>query len=76
LPVDDGDEALYSLANIWGALTDWVELRPAETNRAETQMITAAREWLTVGSDREAEAQYFDRWFDLLGCERPAPSPT
>jgi hypothetical protein len=74
LPVDDGDEACDSLALIWGELTDWVELRPAETGQAETHMITAAREWLTVAGDREAEAQYFDRWLhDILGYERQAP---
>lgn len=74
-PGDDGDEACYSLALIWGALTDWVELRPAETDRAETHMITAAREWLTIEGDREVEAGYFDRWVhNILGYERPAPS--
>ncbi|MGW4553050.1 hypothetical protein ACWEP2_13720 [Streptomyces sp. NPDC004279] len=73
LPVNGGDEALYWLASIWGELTDWVELRPAEADQAEAHMISAAREWLTVEGDREAEAQYFDRWLDLLGCERPAP---
>ncbi|MEU6320219.1 hypothetical protein [Streptomyces sp. NPDC047009] len=57
-----------------GELTDWVELRLAETDQAETHMITAAREWLTVAGDREAEAQYFDRWLhDILGYERQAP---
>ncbi|MFE5406644.1 hypothetical protein ACFQ9Z_36100 [Streptomyces sp. NPDC056580] len=76
LPVDGGDEALYWLANIWGELTDWVELRPAETDQAETHVIAAAHEWLAVEGDREAEAQYFARWLDLLGCERPAPSQT
>ncbi|WP_326754961.1 hypothetical protein OIE73_27900 [Streptomyces hirsutus] len=76
-PVDNGDEALYSLALIWGELTDWVELRPAETDQAETHMVTAAREWLTVEGDREAEAQYLDRWLhDILGYERPAPPQT
>ncbi|MEV8034119.1 hypothetical protein [Streptomyces sp. NPDC086182] len=76
LPVDSGDEALYWLAGIWGELTDWVELRSAETDQAEAHMIAAAREWLTVEGDREAEAQYFDRWLDLLGFERPAPAPS
>ncbi|MFE1289462.1 hypothetical protein [Streptomyces sp. NPDC058751] len=76
LPVDGGDEALYWLANIWGELTDWNELRPAESDQAEAYMIAAAREWLTVEGDREAEAQYFDRWLNLLGRERPAPSQT
>ncbi|MGW5586940.1 hypothetical protein [Streptomyces sp. NPDC003857] len=74
MPVDDGDEACNSLTLIWGELTDWVELRPSETDQAETHMVTAAREWLTVESDREAEGQYFDRWLhDILGYERAAP---
>lgn len=74
-PGRDGDEACISLHLIWGALTDWVELRPAETAQAETHMITAAREWLTVEGDQQAEAGYFDRWVhDILGYERPAPT--
>ncbi|AKA08791.1 hypothetical protein SAZ_23215 [Streptomyces noursei ZPM] len=72
LPLDNGDEALESLALIWGELTDWVELRPAETDQAETHMVTAAREWLTVEGDREAEARYLGRWLhEILGFERP-----
>ncbi|MFE5208419.1 hypothetical protein [Streptomyces sp. NPDC056600] len=74
-PVDAGDQALYRLANLWGELTDRVELRPAEAHQAETHMITAAHEWLAVEGDREAEARYIDRWLDLLRRERPAPSP-
>ncbi|MQY39797.1 hypothetical protein SRB17_78250 [Streptomyces sp. RB17] len=74
-PGDDGDEACYSLHVIWGALTDWVERRPAEVDQAEAHMITAAREWLTIEGDREAEARYFDRWMhDILGYERRAPT--
>jgi hypothetical protein len=75
LPVDDGDEAGNWLALIWGELTDSVELRPAEVDQAEAQMITAAREWLTVEGDQEAEVRYFDRWLhDILGYEpRSAP---
>lgn len=76
-PGDDGDEACFSLHLIWGALTDWVELQPAEADQAETHMFTAAREWLTIEGDREAEALYFDRWVhDILGYERPAPIRT
>lgn len=76
-PEDDGDETCYSLQLIWGALTDWVEVRPAETEQAETNMITAAREWLAIEGDRGAEARYFDRWVhDILGYERPAPPQT
>ncbi|MFE2302624.1 hypothetical protein ACFXAW_31065 [Streptomyces sp. NPDC059445] len=73
-PGDDGDEACYSLQLIWGALTDWVELRPAEAAQAESHMITAAREWVSIEGDREAEARYFDRWVhDILGYKRLDP---
>ncbi|MEU1622340.1 hypothetical protein ABZ479_34220 [Streptomyces sp. NPDC005722] len=72
-PGADGDEACFSLHLMWGALTDWVELRPTETDQAEAHMITAAREWLTIEGDRQAEAEYFDRWVhDILGYERQA----
>ncbi|MFE7712130.1 hypothetical protein ACFU6I_41740 [Streptomyces sp. NPDC057486] len=77
LPVDDGDEAGNWLALIWGELTDWFELRPAERDQAEAHMITAAREWLTIEGDQEAEAHYFDRWLhDILGFERRVTPPT
>ncbi len=37
-------------------------------------MVTAAREWLTIEGDQQAEAEYFDRWVhDILGYERRAP---
>lgn len=71
LPVDDGDEAGNLLALVWGELTDWAELRPRETDQAEAHMVAAAREWLTVEGDQEAEAHYFDRWLhDILGFKR------
>ncbi|MFF8975408.1 hypothetical protein ACF08A_00985 [Streptomyces cellulosae] len=74
-PGSDGDEACISLHLIWGALTDWVELRPMETDQAETHMVTAAREWLTVEGDQQTEAEYFDRWVhDILGYERQPPA--
>ncbi|WP_328494722.1 hypothetical protein OHS59_19720 [Streptomyces sp. NBC_00414] len=70
LPVDDGDEAGNWLALLWGELTDRAELRPAEADRAEAHMVTAAREWLAVEGDEQGEARYFDRWLhDILGYE-------
>ncbi|WP_432042737.1 hypothetical protein [Streptomyces cadmiisoli] len=70
-PVDDGDEADTGLVSIFGELTDWAELRPEETDLAEAHMVSAAREWLAVEGDQEAEARYFDRWLcDILGFER------
>ncbi|MFD4985977.1 hypothetical protein ACFWMQ_11915 [Streptomyces sp. NPDC058372] len=74
VPADDGDEAPHALASIWGELTDWVELRPAETEQAEEHMLTAAREWLATAGDRRAEHRHFARWLhDVLGYERPTP---
>jgi len=76
-PGEDGDEACCSLALLRGALTDWAELRPAETDRAETHMIAAVHEWPAVEGDREAEARYFDRWVhDIPGYECPASPRT
>lgn len=70
-PVDEADEVGNWLVPIWGELTDWAELRPAEVRQAEAHMVMAAREWLTVEGDQEAEARYFDRWlYDILGFER------
>ncbi|MFJ9831750.1 hypothetical protein ACIRU2_10175 [Streptomyces sp. NPDC101169] len=76
MPVDHGDEACHSLALIWGELTDWFELRPAETDQSKAHMITAAREWVAVEGGQEAEALYFDRWLhDILGFERRSAPP-
>ncbi|MFG2465036.1 hypothetical protein ACGFXB_06140 [Streptomyces canus] len=76
LPLDDGDEAGKWLALIWGELTDWFELRPAQADQAEAHMVTAAREWLAIEGDQEAEAHYFDRWlYDILGFERHLDPP-
>ncbi|PJE94395.1 hypothetical protein CUT44_29605 [Streptomyces carminius] len=76
LPADNGDEAGHRLTFLWAELTDRVELRPAETDQAEAHMVTAAREWLAVEGDQEAEAHYFDRWLhDILGYERRSDPP-
>ncbi|ARP71270.1 hypothetical protein LK07_17440 [Streptomyces pluripotens] len=69
-PADEGDEASSALPLLWGELTDWVELHPAEAGQAEAYMVDAAREWLLVEGDRAAERRYFDRWLhDVLGFE-------
>lgn len=57
---------------IWGALTDWVELRPTEQPVAEQEMLRAAREWLELRSgDLAARDDYLDRWiYDEMGYIR------
>ena len=66
------DEVLWPTWLLWGALTDWIEVRPAETDRAELAMRRAAREWLSLLDDGEARREYFDRWlYDEMGYERP-----
>jgi len=63
---------MWPLWLIWGALTDWVEQKPAEAEQAESSMIRAAQEWLSLPETDEAQRAYFDRWlYDELGYERP-----
>jgi hypothetical protein len=44
-----------NMCALWGALTDWVELKPAEQDRARAEMIRAARDWLTL-NPRDCDA--------------------
>ena len=63
---------MWPLWLIWGALTDWVEQRPAETEQAESAMARAAQEWLSLPENADGQRAYFDRWlYDELGYERP-----
>jgi hypothetical protein len=61
-----------SMCALWGALTDWVELRPAEEDSAKAEMLRAAREWLALNPrDSDAVARYFDYWLhDVCGYKR------
>ncbi len=70
-------ELMHPLWLIWGALTDWVELRPDESAQAETTMIRAAKEWLSVPStEAHARKAYLDRWvYEEMGYERPTALP-
>ncbi|MDN3355873.1 hypothetical protein [Actinomadura sp. DC4] len=45
-----GEEFVGSMYALWGALTDWGELKPAggARPRAESEMVRAAREWLAL----------------------------
>jgi hypothetical protein len=68
-------ELMWPLWLLWGALTDWVEVRPAEADRAESAMQRAAQEWLSLPDNAEAQRAYFDRWlYDEIGYERPEQS--
>ena len=70
LTIGDFAGSMYVL---WGELTDWVELKPDEQGRAETEMVRAAREWLALDRrDSKGVARYFDYWLhDVCGHERP-----
>ena len=57
---------------LWGALTDWVEVKPQERTEAEAAMVEAAKEFLAASGDPAAEQEYFDRWlYDRCGYPRP-----
>ena len=63
---------------LWGALTDWVEVKPEETEQAEVVMREAARQFLPIADDDDALRLYFDRWlYEEHGglYARPAPRP-
>ena len=68
-------ETLEPLWLIWGALTDWVELRPAEKPAAEREMLRAANEWIALlDGYLVAQDRYLDRWvYNELGYERKKP---
>jgi hypothetical protein len=56
---------------MWGALTDWPELRPEEKTEADAAMLRAAAEWLGLDDDAARE-RYFDTWlYGELGYARP-----
>lgn len=65
-------ELMWPLWLTWGALTDWVEVRPNERDQAYVAMRRATREWLAVAHDMTLHKPYFERWlYEELGCERP-----
>jgi hypothetical protein len=64
-------EEFWALWLLWGALTDWIECKPAETAQAIASMRRASREWLELGEDQPTRREYFDRWlYDEMGIER------
>lgn len=68
----ESPDVMWPLWLIWGALTDWVEVRPAEKSAAEQEMLRAAREWLALPEgDHAARESYLEGWvYDEMGYER------
>lgn len=68
----ESPDVMWPLWLIWGALTDWVEVRPAEKSAAEQEMLRAAREWFALPEgDHAARESYLERWvYDETGYER------
>ncbi|SCE96420.1 hypothetical protein GA0070607_3745 [Micromonospora coriariae] len=68
----EAGELAGNLCALWGALTDWVELKPDEADQAEAAMRQAAQDWLGVDqADRCAVERYLDHWLhDICGYER------
>jgi len=70
------DEALRSIAYpmwlIWGCLTDMVDSRRADPEKASILMRRAALEWLDARRLQLELKSYLDRWVFLeCGYERP-----
>jgi hypothetical protein len=73
-----GDWIYHPLWLLWGVLTDWVEVKPEETDEAEAAMREAAQAFLPIAEDDDALRLYFDRWlYEECGgfYARPAPPP-
>jgi hypothetical protein len=55
-----------------GALTDWIEVRPAETEQAEAAIFEVARDWLGANGDAAAERALYDRViYEVCGYKAP-----
>lgn len=77
----DSPTIMHPFWLIWGSLTDWVENRPKEKAKAESEMLRASREWLSLDrSDSKATTAYLDRWvYEEMGYkreEKKQPEPT
>jgi hypothetical protein len=76
--VGEEDWIYHPLWLLWGALTDWVEMEPEETEQAEAAMREAAQAFLPISDDDDALRLYFDRWLyeERAGFyARPEPPP-
>ena len=61
---------------LWGALTDWVELEPAQSAEAEESMRRAAAEWLEVADEEPRWRAYFQHWlYAEMRLTRPEEKP-
>lgn len=70
--VPDCPGLMYPTWLIWGALTDWVEVKPEETDLASQTIRRAAQEWLLLPDIPGIREAYFERWmYEELGYERP-----
>jgi hypothetical protein len=71
--VTDPGEYAGGICALWGALTDWVELKPHEEALAKEHMVKAAREWLALDPhDSVAIRRYFAHWLDdVMGNGQP-----
>jgi hypothetical protein len=84
----DYPEPMWPLWLIWGALMDWVEVKPQDKEQVEQEMLRASKEWLAIDrSDGDAREAYLRRWVhdelgigtnDMLMKKVPsqAPDPT
>lgn len=68
----ESPDVMHPLWLIWGALTDWVETQPDETDEAEREMRRAATEWFELDqSDHLQLKSYLNRWvFEEMGYKR------
>ena len=59
----DSPDPMWGLWLMWGALTDWLLVKPEEEPSAKRAMLRASREWLALPrGDKEARDAYLDRW--------------
>jgi hypothetical protein len=73
---DRSPNVAWPLWLIWGALTDVVEVQPANRATAEAKMRQAAEEWLALPAKDDATRKaYLDRWvYHEIGYEPPMPA--
>jgi len=61
---------------LWGALTDWIELKPEQSVEAEDSMRRAAAEWLEVADEEPRWRDYFQHWlYAEMGYTPPEEAP-
>ena len=71
-PGELSDEETWAHWLIWGCLTDWIEVRPAEVEEASAAIVDAARSWLATEGDPVAVSTFYDRViYDVCGYPKP-----